>query len=104
MKIIAKINHGFLVEATENELALILGFRSSYDDDYKKLKMNIGVEIEVGKINSTAEFVRNMDQNKLKNIRQYLTNAMNEVDKTVEMVEQLNLFDKLKKEEPTNEE
>lgn len=99
MKLIAKTDNGFLADLTANEVAMILGFRSAYDDNYKKAQIKIGADIPVNRIKSTAEFVRTMEESRLKNLRQSLENAITDINNASDTVNKLKLFDALKKEE-----
>lgn len=52
MKIIARTSNGYLVEASEDELAVAAGYRGSYSDQWRRITQNgtrsiIGVSIQV---------------------------------------------------------
>jgi hypothetical protein len=96
MNIVASTKNGFLLDATANEIALILGFRSSYDDKFALSSLCIGAEIEVKKFYDTAEFVRHMDKGKLVSIKDSLTRAIAEVDAASESVNSMNIFEIIK--------
>ena len=96
MKIIASTDNGFLIEATEDEIALVLGFQGQYDSNFKRSTLKIGTLIEVKKFNATASFVRNMDTNRLTSLRSSLTCAIEEVDDAIENVEAMKLFELIK--------
>ncbi len=99
MKIIAKTDDGFMLEADRAELALMVGLDSPYSEEFKKLKLNIGNELEIRKINETSEFVRSLDKNKLQSLRDDLSRIIDRLDDAGETVQALTLFDKLKKPE-----
>jgi len=54
MKIIGKTEKGYIAEFSEHELAKINGFRSCYDDDWRRLKgrqeLKIGTILDVSKL------------------------------------------------------
>lgn len=99
MKIIANTNGGFMLEADRAEVALILGIDSPYSDEFKRMNLSIGTELEISKINETSEFVRSLDKNKLQLLRGELSRIISKLDDASEIVQALTLFDKLRKEE-----
>lgn len=99
MKIVATTKRGVMVEASKNEMALIMGFRSEYADGFKSDSLNIGREVEIDKIDKISKFVRTLDTDKLTKIKDNLQEVVNEIDKAVDTTQQLTLFAKLEEEE-----
>ena len=95
MKIIGSTTHGHLVDVSLAELAHIMGYENSYNEEFKKLRINNEMQFEIRAINSTAYFIRNLDTSKLKTLRKSLEDAIEEIDTATDIVQQLNLFDKL---------
>ena len=98
MKIIAKTDKGLLLEATERDVANILGYGSTYSDGFDNRMLKIGTEIPVHKIVSTADAVRTMNTGRLNQIKSNLQNAITQVEAAEDSINQLNLFEKLKEE------
>lgn len=93
MKIIAKTDSGYLVDATKNELALIMGIRSA--SDVKEASLRNGAEIEIREVDKVARFVRNLDSSKMLMIKKQLEIAIDDIDEAMDTVQQMTLFDTL---------
>lgn len=58
MKIIAKTEVGFLLSASEDEIAALSGFNSAYSDGFKRGEQKIGQEIPVSQAREAMQFVK----------------------------------------------
>ena len=96
MKIIGKTENGFIADLTSSELALILGFRSVMDSDYRRKKISTGDDVEIVKMADTAKFIRGLDVGKLSSIIRDLESAISGVDDATSTVRALTLFETLK--------
>jgi hypothetical protein len=90
MKILGSTQNGFLLEVTENEIALIQGFRNTYTDKYRT--PNVGAVIDISKIDRISRFVRTLDQDKLQGIKSNLKSAIADIDEAVDMAQSITLF------------
>lgn len=96
MKIIAKTNRGFLIDCDRGEIAFILGFDGTHNTEFQNLKLEIGTALEVRKINEVSAFVRGLDKDKLKYLRENLQKTLDAINEATDTVHSLTLFDKLK--------
>lgn len=97
MKIIATIDkESFMVQASKEELALLCGFRTMYDDEFTKLRLAAGTELQLKKMAATSEFIRNIDQGRLQTVKQKLVDTISEIDKAVEAIQSVTIFETLK--------
>jgi len=94
MKIIAKTNGGYLLEADRAEVALMLGFR--YAHDISDSALTIGTEMSLTKMAVTSEFVRTLDTSKIKDLKTKLGFILDELDAASETVQALTVFETLK--------
>ena len=92
MKIIANTSSGYLLEATKEELALIMGFRNSYSTGFNNDMLHIGTNIEIDKIDKVSRFVRNLDKDRLQSIKGSLESAITELDNAVDLTQNITLF------------
>jgi len=96
VKIIANTNSGFMLECTRDELALLAGLSGAYSDDFRKMNKEIGSEFDISEITNVSRFVRNLNQNHLKGIKNSLRCAIKKIDDAEETVKSLSLFETLK--------
>ena len=96
MKLIGQTHNGFLAELSNRELALILGFRSSTEEGFKKSRLEIGSEVKIDKPYESAEYMRGLKSGKLRMLRSSLSHAIDSVDEAAGIVDELNLFESLK--------
>lgn len=97
MKIIADMNSGKkLVEVTENELAQILGFKTTYESGFDRNMIAIGKDIDIAKFTKVSNFVKTINTSHLSNITDRLNGAIKEVTTAIDLADELNVFDKLK--------
>lgn len=101
MKVIAKIdNSRVLCEVSADELAMLHGFRSQYDSGYKNANaMEVGAECNLRKMVSTSQFVRGMRVKTLAETKEKMERAINEIDKAMETVSGLEIFNMLSEQE-----
>ena len=101
MKIIAKTETGYLVEANADEVAQLHGFESSYDSAYRKIMYNpeIGHEIDIGKITKAAKYVRTLDSAVLEQSTDRLLSMVEKLTEVRDLVYKLNMFEDLKKQD-----
>jgi hypothetical protein len=99
MKVIAKTDANYLLEASKEELALILGYRNPYTDNFSTDMLKIGKEIPVAKIVAVSRFVRTLDTRSLSEITQSLTRAISDVNDAISTTEEVTLFAKLSDED-----
>lgn len=95
MKIIGKTQNGFILDASNDEIALLMGFRRTYDDGFKQLNVGIGTEMNLSKMAATSEFLRNVDKEKLTALKQQLGWVIDAVDEAQDTVQAITLFDTL---------
>jgi len=92
MKIIAKTESNYMVEVTEHEIALILGFRTNAETGFSRDMLRIGTQLEITKIDKVSRFVRNLDETKLEMIKKQLQSAIDGIDDAAETTQALTLF------------
>ena len=97
MKIIAKVDDNrVLCEVSIDELALLNGFRGRYDSSFDKRLYEVGSECNISKMVATSQFVRTMDTKVIEHINKSRKEAMDKVNEAGDLVDKLNLFEKLK--------
>lgn len=97
MKIIAKVDGSrVLCEVTNEEIALLNGFRNTYDTGFDKKLLEVGSECSLTKMVATSQFVRTMDTRVIESINKSLEEAMKKVNEAGDFVNKLTLFEKLK--------
>ena len=101
MKIIAKTEKGFLVDASANEIAQLHGYESDYDSDYRKAVSNAapGAEIDISKITKAAKYVRTLDSAVLEQSTDRLLSMVEKLTEVRDLVYKLNMFEDLKKQD-----
>ena len=101
MKIIADTGSGYLIEATENEIAQLHGFEGRGDSAYRKIMYapEIGHEIELSKIVQAAKYVRTLDSAVLEQSHERLLTMAERLNDIRDLVYKLNLFEDLKKQD-----
>lgn len=99
MKIIAKTETGYLVDASENEIAQLHGYEGAYDSDYRKTISfgSRGSEIDISKIVQAAKYVRTLDSAVLKQSTDRLLSMVEKLTEVRDLVYKLNMFEDLKK-------
>jgi hypothetical protein len=98
MKIIARTETGFLVDASENEIAQLHGYEGPYDNAYRKVISYAapGAEIDINKIVKAAKFVRTLDSAVLKHSHERLLTMAEKLTEVRDLVYKLNMFEDLK--------
>lgn len=96
MKIIATTKNGWILEATKDEVALMMGYRTAYEDEFKNAKVTIDTEMQLGRLAATSEFLRNIDKDRLKEFKNRMEYIMVDIDKAIDTVQQLTIFEKIK--------
>lgn len=101
MKIIADTGTGYLIEATENEIAQLHGFEGRIDSAYRNTvrDLRIGHEIEISKIAQAAKYVRTLDSAVLEQSHERLLTMAERLNDIRDLVYKLNLFEDLKKQD-----
>ena len=99
MKIIAKTENGFLIDASANEIAQLHGYESDYDSDYRKVVSNAvpGAGIDISKIGRAAKYVRTLDSAVLEQSTDRLLSMVEKLTEVRDLVYKLNMFEDLKK-------
>lgn len=98
MKVIAKIDRErVLVEASLDELALLNGFRSRYDNGFDAFKMSeVNCELNIQKMVTTSQYVRGMRKDVLEKAKVELEKAIGRIDDSMEEISKLTIFETLK--------
>ena len=98
MKVIAKVDRErVLVEATIDELALLNGFRSRYEDGFNSTTMTeVNTELNIQKMVTTSQYVRGLRKEVLEKAKERLENAIERLDESMEEVSKLTIFETLK--------
>ena len=99
MKIIAKVDSTkFLAEVTENDVALMLGHRSvsGMSQLERQTVFQVGYELALTKPLQSSQFIRELDESQIKNVKLNLTRIIQNLDETQDMVSKLTVFEKLK--------
>jgi hypothetical protein len=106
MKVIAKIDgNRVLCEVDIAELALLNGFRSTYDTGFQKEAMTaVGAECNLKKMVSTSQFVRSVRPDVLKKTRDQLEETIKKIEDSMETISSLELFNILSEEKQIGEE
>jgi hypothetical protein len=96
MKIIGKTHDGFLIDVSTSELALLAGFRGSSERAFLEKHFDVGHDFPLQKLDRTNEFLRNLDQDRLVELRNKLTAIVGSVDAARETIQSITLFETLK--------
>lgn len=99
MKIIGKTISGFILDADNDEIALLMGFRNTYDEGMKSIKLNIGAEMDLRKMAATSEFLRTVDKDKLNRLKEQLSDAINDIEnaqEAIQAIQAITLFETIK--------
>ena len=99
MKIIAKVDSTkFLAEVTENDVAIMLGHRSvsGMSQLEKQTVFQVGYELALKNPLQSSQFIRDLDESQIKNVKLNLTRIIQNLDETQDMVSKLTVFEKLK--------
>ena len=99
MKIIAKVDSTkFLAEVTENDVALMLGHSSvsGMSQLEKQTVFQVGYELALKNPLQSSQFIRDLDESQIKNVKLNLTRIIQNLDETQDMIGKLTVFEKLK--------
>lgn len=99
MKIIAKVDSTkFLAEVTENDVAIMLGHRSvsGMSQLEKQTVFQVGYELALKNPLQSSQFIRDLDESQIKNVKLNLTRIIQNLDETQDMIGKLTVFEKLK--------
>jgi hypothetical protein len=96
MKILARTADGYMLEATEMEMAQLHGFQTTYDKDYRRNLVEIGYDVDISKLTRNAEFLRTLDTSVITKAQNRFEELAKEMETIRDQVTRLNLFDKLK--------
>lgn len=101
MKVIAKVSGSVVIcEVSDEELALLNGFRSKYDEGCRIQElMTVGAECNLAKMANTSRYIRTMNKDTLKNAREKLLDSVKIIDATMDEITKLTIFETLKGEE-----
>jgi len=105
MKVIAKVdNSRVLCEVTMEELALLNGFRNSYETGFNKDRASeVGAECNLKKMVATSQFVRTLRPDVLKKAKEGLEKVIVHIDETMETISSLEVFNILSEEKQIGE-
>lgn len=105
MKVIAKIDSNrVLCEVSMEELALLNGFRSSYETGFSKDRASeVGAECNLRKMVNTSQFVRGLRPETLKKAKEGMEKIISQLDDAMETVSGLELFNILTEEKQIGE-
>lgn len=81
MKIIGKTKDGYLLEASERDMAALYGFTSEYSTGYKRSERSIGEEIPVQDAREAAEFVKAWSADRVKSAKTAVQSIADSLDK-----------------------
>jgi hypothetical protein len=100
MKVIAKIDkERVLVETTLEEIALLNGFRSRYEHGFDMKMAEVNSELNIQKMVTTSQYVRNMRREVLDKAKKDLEQAISKLDDSMEEISKLTIFETLKESE-----
>jgi hypothetical protein len=98
MKVIAKIdNDRILCEVSGDEIALLNGFRSRYDQGFRMSEMTtVGAEYNITKMAAISQFIRNVNKGTLIGAKERLENSIQQIDEAMNEISKLGIFEILK--------
>ena len=96
MKIIAETDKGYMLDASADEIAKLLGYRGTYDSDFRQGSIKLGNDIDVGAIGTISSYVKNLDKNELQSIKHNLEGVIKNIDGAMDKVQSMNLFETIK--------
>ena len=100
MKVIADMGESKLIEVSKDELAILLGYRSQWEEEFRTSQnFPIGRVIDIVKFARVSEGVKNMNSGILKDAMKTLGMAQERVNEAIIAIEEINCFEKLKGEE-----
>lgn len=100
MKVIAKIDRDrVLVEATMDEVALLNGFRGKFDSGFDSKMADVNSELNIQKMVTTSQYVRNMRKDVLEKSKRELELAIGKIDESMHEISKLTIFETLKETE-----
>jgi hypothetical protein len=101
MKVIAKVsNTAFICEVSDEEIALLNGFRSKYDDGCVMQNLTVvGAECNLSKMAATSRYIRSMNKDTLKNAKDRLEDGIKTIDAAMTEISKLDLFGILSEEQ-----
>jgi hypothetical protein len=106
MKVIAKIDSNrVLCEVDITELAMLHGYRSSYDTGFKKdSATEVGAECNLKKMVTTSQFIRGVRPQTLKKTKEQLEETIKQIDSAMETIAGLEIFNILSEDKQIGEE
>lgn len=97
MKIIAVASSDkFIVEISVHEIAQVMGFKNSYDSNFDRAQVKVGLDVPVESITKSAHYLRTLDKGTLKNVQTLAEEIVKDLEGLRETVQKINLFDTLK--------
>jgi hypothetical protein len=101
MKVIAKVsNTAFICEVSDEEIALLNGFRSKYDGGCRIQELTqVGAECNLTKMAVTSRYIRSMNKDTLKNAKEKLEEGTKTIDAAMTEITKLELFGILSEEQ-----
>lgn len=98
MKVIAKIdNERVLCEVSTDEIALLNGFLSRYDEGCNiNLFTTVGAECKLSTMANTCRYIRTMNKQVLSDAKKKLENAVKIIEDAEEEVTKLTIFETLR--------
>lgn len=101
MKVIAKVsNTAFICEVSDEEIAMLNGFRSKYDEGCNMQYLTqVGAECNLTKMAATSRYIRGMNKDTLKNAKDRLEDGIKTIDAAMIEIAKLDLFGILSEEQ-----
>lgn len=104
MKIIAKTEKGFLIEADKHDLAALMGYTSPYDSAFEQAIRGwdnkvIGQEFDIVQATKTADYIRTLDTKVLADAQKEFESLARQMEETRNKILKLNLFEQLSADE-----
>ncbi len=97
MEIIADMgNFRKMVSVSDTELAMILGHDNEYSATFSKDAVKVGRHIDIVAFKKVSGYIRNMNTLQLKDILSRLASTQVELEKAINLGDELQVFDKLK--------
>lgn len=98
MKVIAKIDsERVLCEVSTDEIALLNGFRSRYDEGCNiNFFTNVGAECRLSNMANISHYIRTMNEQVLTDAKKKLKNAIKIIEDAEEEVTKLTIFETIK--------
>ena len=96
MKIIAKSENGFLIDATPLEIAQLRGFRNLGAMERERSTIKVGGTVDVTALNTTAEYLRGVSNDQLQRVTHDLEGIIKNINGVRDVVDSLNIFETIK--------